>query len=129
MTKRRGLLRIILMLVLLAACGDGASDVDAPPTIEITMEPEDGLVGTATTIGFAVTDDRGLQVVSVGWGTFGAPVEIFRPSDRTFAATRSHTYAEAGVYAVSVQATDTSGRMNAVSRSVTIQSAPAAARR
>lgn len=120
--------RWALTLLALAACGDdgaGPGGGDAPPSASITTAPASGSVGQPVTIGYAAIDDVGLTIVSVGWGTLDAPVEIVPVSGRSATGERSHTYGEAGTYTISVQATDTVGKTGSDSRQIEVSVARA----
>lgn len=119
---------LVLILLLAVGCADdsGPSDpgnTDEPPTVSITSAPSSALVGELVTISFVVTDDVELFVVSVGWGTLDAPVEIIMPDgSASISGDRSLTYGETGSFTITVNATDTSGKMASDSRQIEILS-------
>ena len=102
-----------MLLPVLAGCGDeGPTDpaMDEPPEVVIIDAPFTVGVGASVEVQYRATDDRGLSLISVSWGTLDAPVELVFPSGREFEDVATHQYAEANSYLITVTATDSDGQ-------------------
>jgi hypothetical protein len=120
-------MRILLAGILLAAtaaCGDdGPSEppFDGPPVVTITAAPTMTLVGEEISVSYSATDDVGLSIVSVAWGTTSSAVEIYQVDGTSKSATLTHSYDKAGTYTIGVQATDTSGKTTSATSVIEVQ--------
>lgn len=111
--NRRSVGALALIFVALFACGDDeATDptADEPPEVTIIDAPFSVAVGETVEILYRATDDRGLSLISVSWGTVEAPVELAFPSGREFEDVATYEYSEPDSFLITVSATDSDGQ-------------------
>lgn len=113
-------------VTVVTGCGDdGPAGPDQsspnPPEVAITSVPSSSFVGETVEVSYSVTDDAGLESVSVAWGTFDAPVNLILVSGRHAEGSVSYEYIEAGTFLITVSATDTDGRTASSSVEIVVE--------
>lgn len=131
-TQRRAptLFLLAAALMFAGACDDDGGGITEPitdlepPSIVLSYAPADSRVDHEVTLGFTVTDDLALELVTVDWGVPGEPVESIPLEGTRVSLSCAHMFAGAGQFTIVLRVRDASGREATVTHDILVTQAP-----